>query len=135
MLHFSNKLTSSLENLDGAVDSLRQETNQWLRTQGIKQNAVAELLGVSEAFFSKFLSGEKDISAKTYAKLSYLVGKKLELNTGARIVGLQEFGKKVGQELPLHARNMQITRERHTEELANRQRANNLARLRGEQTL
>jgi predicted XRE-type DNA-binding protein len=135
MLHFSNRLTSSLENLDGAVDRLRQETNIWLKTQGVKQNTVPGLLGVSEAFFSKFLSGEKDISAKTYAKLSYLVANNLELNAGARIIGLQEFGKKVGQELPLHARNMQITRERHTEELANRQRVNNLARLRGEQTL
>jgi transcriptional regulator with XRE-family HTH domain len=85
MLHFSSKLTFSLDNLNGAVDRLRQETNHWLRSQGIKQNTVADLLGLSEAFFSKFLNGEKDISAKTYAKLSFLVfeffGRPLQLTT------------------------------------------------------
>jgi predicted transcriptional regulator len=135
MLHFSSKLTSSLENLDGAVDRLRQETNQWLSSQGIKQNTVADLLGLSEAFFSKFLNGEKDISAKTYAKLSFLVGKKLELNAGARIVGEQHFGAKTGDVIKLNRPTMEAARKQHTENLSKRERVNNLARFRQEQTL
>jgi predicted transcriptional regulator len=115
MLHFSNKLTSSLENLNGAVDRLRQETNLWLSSQGIKQNTVASLLGVSEAFFSKFLSGEKDISAKTYAKLSFLVGKKLELNAGTRIVQHTSNGKPVA-DMPI---NIGVKREQFNDEHAN----------------
>jgi predicted transcriptional regulator len=135
MLHFSNKLTSSLENLDGAVDRLRQETNQWLRSQGIKQNIVAELLGLSEASFSKFLSGDKDVSAKTYAKLSYRVANNLELNAGARIVGEQHFGTKTGEEVTLNKPTTEAARRQHTENLSKRERVNNLARFGQEQTL
>jgi hypothetical protein len=128
---FNNPLIQLNQERHDVLEGLRQQIDVWLTSHPNRsQKLLASRAGISTTTLNDILQCRRGCSSDTYEAITKALN-----SSGAKIVGLQEFGKKIGKEMKLNAHNMEATKKRHTEELANRQRVNNLARFRQEQTL
>jgi hypothetical protein len=128
---FTNPLLQLNRERHDVLEELRTQIDVWLTSHPNRsQKLLASRAGISTTTLNDILQCRRGCSTEVYEAITKALN-----SSGAKIVGLQEFGKKIGREMKLDERNMEVTRTRHIQELANRQRVNNLARLRGEQTL
>ena len=131
---FSSMLNNPLIELNNqrrdVLADLRQEIALWLSKPNRTQKLLADRSGISQTMLCDVLANKRGCSPETYEALT-----KALRSSGAKIVGLQEYGKRIAKEMKLNEHNMEVTRTRHAEQLSKRTTVNNLARLRGEQTL
>jgi hypothetical protein len=101
---------------------LRQQIDVWLTSRPNRsQKLLASRAGISTTTLNDILQCRRGCSPETYEAIT-----KALKSSGAKIVGLQEYGQPVGEEMKLNEHNMEVTRQRHVEELANRQRVNSV---------
>jgi hypothetical protein len=91
---------------------LRQEIALWLSKPNHTQKLLASRSGISQTMLCDILANKRGCSFDTYEALT-----KALRSSGAKIVGLQEFGRKVNKEMQLNEHNMEVTHQRHVEEL------------------
>ncbi len=102
---FNNPLIQLNQEHHDVLEGLRQQIDVWLTSHPNRsQKLLASRAGISTTTLNDILQCRRGCSPDTYDAIT-------KNSSGAKIVGLQEFGKKIGKEMKLNAHNMEATKK------------------------
>jgi hypothetical protein len=94
------------------LEGLRAEIDLWLSQRNHTQKLLATRANLSPQVLNDVIQHRRSVGPEMYEKLAKAIR-----SNGARIVGLQEMGQKVGKSMRLDESKMTVTYERHNKQL------------------